>query len=206
MKGDDNSWHVLELCDPLYNLIDMPAEFCGCPGAREVLTFITEGEKPPALTGFSMNDSDVADLPEHAHQDEEDQQEPDTIAPEDVQGEEIEAFDAVVPLDAGREIPAARVVVNAADFGKVVVNGVELTAESSLAALRSGCSFYGISQSGGKRKCYGRLVNHLKKLALDLLKDAARHAPAELERRPNAPPLATPPSEAAQRQHELALV
>ena len=42
----------------------------------------------------------------------------------------------------------------------------------------------------------------LKKLELDLLKGAARHASAELERRPDAPPLAIPPSEAAQRQHE----
>ena len=106
----------------------MPAEFYGCPGAREVLTFITEGEKPPALTGFSMNDSDVADLPEHAHQDEEDQQEPDTIAPEDVQGQDIEASGAVVPLDGGRDNPADGVVVNAADFEKIVVNGVELSA------------------------------------------------------------------------------
>lgn len=159
VKGDDNSLHVLELSEPLYNRIDMSAESCGYSGAKEVLTSITEGEKPPALMGFSMNDSDVAYLPEHLHQDEEDQQDPDTIAPEDVQGQDIEASDAVVPLDGGREIPADRVVVNAADFEKVVVHGVELAAESSLAALRSGCNFYGTSQSGGKSRCYGRLVN-----------------------------------------------
>ena len=93
--------------------------------------------------------------------------------------------------------------MNAADFEKVIVNGVELTAESSLAALRSGCSFYGISQSDGKMKCYGRFVNHLKKLELELSRDAAQHAAAELERKPYSPTLAVPPSEEAQRQHEL---
>ena len=31
-------------------------------GAREVLPFITEGEKPPALMGFNMSD-DAANLP-----------------------------------------------------------------------------------------------------------------------------------------------
>ena len=93
--------------------------------------------------------------------------------------------------------------MNAADFEKVIVNGVELTAESSLAALRSGCSVYGISQSDGKMKCYGRFVNHLKKLELELSRDAAQHAAAELERKPYSPTLAVPPSEEAQRQHEL---
>ena len=93
--------------------------------------------------------------------------------------------------------------MDAADFEKVVVNGVELTVSSSLAALRSGCSLYGISQSGGKQKCYRRLVNHLKKLELELLANAAQHAVADAERVPKSPSLATPPSLELQRQHEL---
>ena len=203
IRGDDGLWYVLELCEPLQNLIDMSAEFYGYSGAREVLTFITEGEKPPGSMGFSMRD-DAADLVVPERQDDGDQQDPDAIAPEDeVQGLDIGNQDSLMPSADGREIPADRVVVNAADFEKVIVNGVELTAESSLAALRSGCNFYGISQSGGKMKCYGRLVNHLKKLELELLKDAAQHAAAELERKPNSPTLAVPPSEEAQRQHEL---
>ena len=203
IKGDDGFWYVVELCEPLQSLIDMSAEFYGYSGAREVLTFVTEGEKSPGSMGFSMRE-DAADLPAAERQDEADQQDPDAIAPEDeVRGRDIGNQDSLMPSADGREIPADRVVVNAADFEKVIVNGVELTVESSLAALRSGCSFYGISQSGGKMKCYGRLVNHLKKLELELLKDAAQHAAAELERKPHSPTLAVPPSEEAQRQHEL---
>ena len=108
-----------------------------------------------------------------------------------------------MPANVGRDIPADRVVVGPADFEKIVVNGVELTAESSLAALRSACGFYGISQSGGKLKCYGRLVNHLKKLELELMTNAAQQATAEMERKPKSPTLAVPPSEELQRQHEL---
>ena len=203
IKGDDGSWYVVELCEPLQSLIDMSAEFYGYSGAREVLTFVTEGEKSPGSMGVSMRE-DAADLPAVERQDDADQQDPDAIAPEDeVRGRDIGNQDSLMPSADGREIPADRVVVNAADFEKVIVNGVELAAESSLAALRSGCSFYGISQSGGKMKCYGRLVNHLQKLELELLRDAAQHAAAELERKPHSPTLAVPPSEEAQRQHEL---
>jgi len=203
IKGDDGFWYVVELFEPLQSLIDMSAEFYGYSGAREVLTFVTEGEKSPGSMGFSMRE-DAADLPAAERQDDADQQDPDAIAPEDeVRGRDIGNQDSLMPSADGREIPADRVVVNAADFEKVIVNGVELTAESSLAALRSGCSFYGISQSDGKMKCYGRLVNHLKKLELELSRDAAQHAAAELERKPYSPTLAVPPSEEAQRQHEL---
>lgn len=176
IKDDDGSWYVLELCEPLHSLIDMSAEFYGYSGAREVLTFITQGEKPPALMGFNMGD-DAVNLPAPERQDDDDQQDPDAIAAE-------ESRESLMPSADGREIPADRVVLNAADFEKVILNGVELTPESSLAALRSGCSFYGISQSGGKTKCYGRWVNHLKKLELELLRDAAQHAADELERKP----------------------
>ena len=63
VKGDDNLWYVLELCEPLHSLIDMSADFFGYDGPREVLTFITEGEKPPALLGFTLADDDADNEP-----------------------------------------------------------------------------------------------------------------------------------------------
>ena len=63
VKGDDNLWYVLELCEPLRSLIDMSADFFGYDGPREVLTFITEGEKPPALLGFTLADDDADNVP-----------------------------------------------------------------------------------------------------------------------------------------------
>eukprot|EP00435_Cladocopium_sp_Y103_P048200 s1774_g14.t1 len=203
IKGDDGCWYVLELCGSLYNLIHMSSEFYGYEGAREVLTSVTEGEKPPALMGFTMNDDEGA-LQAHAHHDDDDDQDPGIMAPEDaVQGLEIAVPGLADPTGEGREIPADRVVVDAADFEKVIVNGVELTCSSVLAALRTACGFYSISQSGGKTTCYNRIVNHLKKLELELLKDAAEHATAEMQRAPHAPPLAIPPTDEEQRQHEL---
>ena len=203
VKGDDGFWCVLELCEPLYSLIDMSAEFYGYDGMREVLTFITEGEKSSDLMGFSMNDDEGA-VQLHAHHDGEGVQDPEIMAPEDaIRGREIAVPGLAEPLGEGREIPADRIVVDPAEYEKVVVNGVELSSASSLAALRSGCAYYGISQSGGKTKCYSRIVNHMKKLELELLKNAAKQASEELERVPKAQPLALPPSEEEQKLHEL---
>ena len=42
--------------------------------------------------------------------------------------------------------------------GSLLVNGIELTPERRLKELRAACSFYGISASGSKLKCYQRLV------------------------------------------------
>lgn len=47
--------------------------------------------------------------------------------------------------------------------GSITVNRIELTSESSLRNLRAACSVYKIGQSGGKAKCYGRLIDHQKK-------------------------------------------
>ena len=144
IKGDDGSWYVVELCEPLQSLIDMCAEF-----------YVRE---------------DAADLPAAERQDDADQQDPDAIAPEDeVRGRDIGNQDSLMLSADGREIPADRVVVNAADFEKVIVNGVELTAESSLAALRSGCSFYGFSVWWQNEV----LWTFGESLKLELLRDAA---------------------------------
>ena len=43
------------------------------------------------------------------------------------------------------------------DVDKVLVNGVELTKDSSLATLRAACSFLGISGSGSKIKVYTKI-------------------------------------------------
>ena len=153
--------------------------------------------------GFSMNDEGAVLLHAH-HDDDDDEQDPEIMAPDDAfQGREIAVPGLAGPPVQGREIPADRVVVDAADFEKVIVNGVELSCTSSLAALRSSCGFSGISQSGSKLTCYRRLVNHVKELELELLKNAAQHAAAEMGRVSQPATLAIPPTEEEQRLHQL---
>ena len=84
------------------------------------------------------------------------------------------------------------------------MNGLTLTVESSLASLRAACcSSYGISTSGGKKKCFGRLMNHQKSLELQTIPHAAQDALDAQVRVPRAPPLPEPPSEALQDMHRL---
>ena len=75
------------------------------------------------------------------------------------------------------------------------MNGTILKESSSLAALRAGCAFYGVSSSGSKMKCFKRLIEHSKKLELDMVMAAAKEAQDQQERHPLAPVSAEVPSE-----------
>ena len=69
------------------------------------------------------------------HHDGEGDQDPKIMAPEDaIQGREIAVPGLAEPLGEGREIPADRIVVDPAEYEKVVVNGVELS--KALAVLQ----------------------------------------------------------------------
>ena len=84
-----------------------------------------------------------------------------------------------------------------------VVNGVELTMDSTLATLRAGLTFYNLSTSGSKQKCFTRLANYQKQQELEIITAAANQAQREDVREPQAPKLAVPPSEKEQQQHAL---
>jgi hypothetical protein len=61
---------------------------------------------------------------------------------------------------------------------QIEVDGNVLTGISSLATLRAACGFYGVSRSGSKAKCYGRLCQHQK--TLELLAAQAAVAQAQM--------------------------
>ena len=104
---------------------------------------------------------------------------------------------------AGREIPEGQLVVRPTPEDEVNVNGTLLRATSGLAALRAGCSFYGLSSSGSKSKCFERLLNHSKKLELDMIMAAAKESKRQEERDPLAPVNAEVPTEFEQNKHRL---
>ena len=51
------------------------------------------------------------------------------------------------------------------DVDKVLVNGTELSKDSSLATLRAACSFLGISSSGSKLRSYTKILTYTKILS-----------------------------------------
>ena len=65
------------------------------------------------------------------------------------------------------------------DVDKVLVNGVELTQDSTLATLRAACSFLDISGSGSKVKVYTKIINHNKRMELLNAKSLVSEATAQ---------------------------
>eukprot|EP00435_Cladocopium_sp_Y103_P064564 s72_g26.t1 len=196
---DKGEWFVLELCENLSTVVDLPAPFHEFEGERSVLTFISDGEKDPKVLGFAWADDDVLQPGQAAGSHDFDVE---VVAPNDaeVQGIDIDGGD--MQQQDGVEIQD-RILVEPMRDDKLMVNGVELTATSSLAALRAGLSFYTLSTSGSKQKCFTKLLNHAKRLELETVTAAAKNAQMDEQRVPSAPPLAVPPSEAEQQQHAL---
>eukprot|EP00435_Cladocopium_sp_Y103_P071104 s334_g36.t1 len=160
---DSGEWYVLELCEPFDTLVDLGAEIYGYDGPRDLLTIITASEQDPAVMGFSlMGDEDVPLFGDAERQE------------DDVVGREIEDGDA---QQGGADVPLeGRLVFAPSPTDVVLANGVELTLESSLKALRTALTFDGLSTSGSKA-------------------DATRFA--------NAVDLKVPPSEKEQQLHNL---
>ena len=113
-------------------------------GMRSVITVVTEGEKLPALMGVKFEGESADD--DVVLEKQEDPGDAVLVAPDDeIQEAEIAAPEAAD--DAGHEVGAAHVLVRPAKDDEIVVNGVTLSVESSLASLCSACSSYGMSTS-----------------------------------------------------------
>ena len=199
VKGDDGSWYTLELNEPMRSIIQLDSKFHDMDGMRSTITLVTEGEKLPGLIGFKFEGEGVGGEQLESKEDPGDEV---LVALDDeIQGIEIAAQD--VGMHEGREVAKAHVVVRPAKDDEVFVGGITLTAESSLASLRAACNSYGISTSGSKLKCFGRLLNHQKGLELQTITHAAQDALNAEVRVPNSPSLPEPPGDAVQDAHRL---
>ena len=162
---DMGQWYVLELCEPFDTLVGMNAEIYGYDGPRNLLTIITDSEKDPAIMGFSlMGDDEIALFPDVERQEPGDTR----IAPDDeVLGLEV---DEDVDIPQGADVPLeGRLVFSPSPTDMVLVNGVELTPDSTLQSFRTALTFYGLSTSGSKSKCFTRLLNHQKQQELEII-------------------------------------
>ena len=117
----------------------------------------------------------------------------------EIEGQDIDQGNAGVGRQ-GVDIQE-KIMVAPAPEDKITVNGAELTALSTLALLRQALTFYGHSTSGGKVKCFNKLINHQKKMELEAVHSAARRAEGMMQRDAQAPPLAELPSQKDQDKH-----
>ena len=85
----------------------------------------------------------------------------------------------------------------------IQVAGVPLNKQSSIASLRAGCKYLGISQAGSKLKLFDRLAQHADKLHLQVLhKLATEHAEPLGQPMPKQQPLHAEPSPEERALHE----
>ena len=127
-KGDDGRWYILELNEPLRGIIQPDSKFHDMDSMRSVTTIVTEGEKFPDLMGFRFEGEGHGNDAFEVHENPGDAV---LVAPEDeIQGAEIAVPEAAME---GRDVGEAQVIVRPAKDDEIVVNGVRLTEESSLA-------------------------------------------------------------------------
>ena len=149
--------------------------------------------------GFSLLDEDEPALfPDVEHLEAGDIR---TAPDDEVMGREIEGDDA---NPGGADVPLeGRLVFSPSPTDMVLVNGVELTPQSTLQSLKTACSFHGLSTSGSKVKCFSRLLNHQKEQELEIIHAATEQYQVDEARRPKAVDLQEPPSEKEQQLHNL---
>ena len=187
VEGHDKTWYVVEFCESAAGLIQLDAEFYDLKGKRKVITILTDAEKDPLVMGFNFMDESPESFPVRL--------EGDGLQVDD--DEDVDLPDAVEQLE-GREVPEGQIVVRPQEDDEIVVNGTKLNMNSALAALRAGCTFFNLAISGSKRRCFQRIVNHLKKVELETVMATGKTAQTEMGGQPAARPSATPSSEAEQ--------
>ena len=200
VKGDNGHWYISELCEPLDTMADLNSTLHEFEGNRNVITIISDAEKAPELLGFRFAEDDP-EIDDHAHAHDVDIGDEGLLAPEDEDtGPGVEVGDV---HQGGAEIPVGHLAEAARNVDSINVNGVDLTRDSALNNLRDACGYYKLSTSGSKARCFSRLLEHAKKLELQVILAAARAAEQEALRVPRAPHLAEPPDLETQEKHAL---
>ena len=195
-------WELVEMAEPLDGLEEQEEEIEELRevGLSKVMTFVAPEGTVPEVFGFEIDSAvqlgpkqDMEELAIPQAGDEE---------LEDIGGAELPGGEGG---EQGRDLDDQMVQyeVGVAVPEEIRVNDVTLTLESPLRSLRAACAFYQIGQSGGKQKCFSRLVAHQGALELMMARDLAARGQAMSQRIPLEQVAAKLPTEAERKAHEL---
>ena len=193
----DGGWRMLELCVEWTQLADPTALFpCG---TCECIVVLSMNVEDPGEFGVEVERAaeHVNDSGQQAGGEQVGGDVPMPDAPGGVEPEEFEPV-APAPISDAVEVPARPVPDNV-----VTVNGVGLSMGSTLGALRAGCKYLNLSQSGSKQRCFQRLQAYVEKERLSAEVQVAEQARAGDSRDPNMQFMPKPPSEEARLLHEI---
>jgi hypothetical protein len=128
MQFDDGRWELIEMCEKMEDMIFSDLTF-EQPGMRGVITILSDDATTPEQMGFTLEgELSIQPRAEREEQQEEEYPQEIPMAPED---EEVYQ-EMVEEEQAAEQKEVDKVVVEPFMVDKIVVNGIELTSESSL--------------------------------------------------------------------------
>ena len=209
VQSADGGWTMVEFCEDLNQLLFLDGPFEE-RAMRPIITILTKDTTIPEDMGFILEDEfdinprradgdgDAAAIPIAPDEEELEQKRDD-----DGERRDDRRGDMVVEKAEEKKEEMDKIVVAPFDPQLVVVNGIEMTVESSLASLRAALAFYGKSTSGGKQRCFRKLVDHMRQMELEVARDAAVEAQKSHFREPKVQPAAQRPGDAEVERHCL---
>eukprot|EP00435_Cladocopium_sp_Y103_P049904 s97_g15.t1 len=225
---EGSGWEVDEFCEAIADLPEgLETEFFFPQNVLEVITIahkyampaenLTIAHKyamPAENLGFYMPDYgfDVAKQShEDAKQSHSDVKAPaDVSIPDDAASEGCEqSIDADIPEEApvdlaeGEPLAEDRVVLRGPDEAVVHIDGVALTIDSTLRALRAGCEALGLSKRGSKELCMKRMLDHIQTQTLLAAHSAEVRLKADAEREVRGQKIPKVPTQAEVDNHNL---
>ena len=189
------------MAEPIDSLEDQEEQIEELKGEEmgKIMTSIAKEGTTPEVFGFELNEGfkwykpRTEEIEDHAIPEAGETEEvADVEIPGGEREEGVNLDDQLVRFEVGPALP-----------NQIQVNGVVLTLESPLRSLRAACACYKIGQSGGKRTCFSRLLEHQNKVELLLARDLAAQAEAFEKRVPLQQSVAKEPTEEEKRQHQL---
>ena len=195
----EGGWIMLEHCVDWLQLADPTALFPH--GMCDCITILSMNVESPGEFGVEVEnvDSHVNDSGQQAPGDNVGgDDEPMPAAPGGWEPQEFQA-ESPAPIADGVEAAGPPPPLDSV----VTVNGVGLSMGSTLGALRAGCKFLNLSQSGSKLRCFQRLQAYVQKERLSAEVQVAEQARSGDSREPNMQFMPQPPSEEARLLHEI---
>ena len=205
IRHEDGTWELEEFSESIAELESRVAPLISDKAVTDTITIAHTEMVPPEALGFSIEDDvEVAERPNEGSSSSSSSRpfratsllpfrafRPDPVRPDPVPAAPDEQEQAVVDRDVGD------------DCREVLIDGVKLDSNSSLATLRGACDSLGLSRGGGKMKCLKRLWDHLQTQEMIAAHDAQRHLQGDIMRPAVGQPVPAEPSQAQKDEHCL---
>ena len=201
---ENDKWFLLEFCELISN-DNFGGELLNPALDTQVVVILTKGHSTPEEMMFEIGDALTSEGIDQPSQSSRPKRAPESVRPEILPQVYVaeaprDKDEPALPAPAAEQAVAIAVTV---EDDSLVVNDVRLSENSPIAVLRAACKTCDISQSGGKRKLFRRLVAFHGKQQLVLAKEVANQVDAQHVRQPDAPILHSPPKSAAEIQKHL---